>query len=311
MNARDRMIKALDKSGEPDRVPIFIEGMMNKFLQNTDALYGDQISDEDFLSVKGDWTISKFYGFDAQWLHQSPIEMLPLNGINPRELTTGNPDDHIDRWGHIDAKGVYQSGFLNTKEIWQEWIDAGYFEYNVNEDWIRRWEKGYPIMVEHDLIPIPVEVHFEKIREAFTFGRFSYFLRKERAFMEELASRIFAIGLDCIKGVCDAGFEIVTIADDSAYKNNVMFDPKIFEEIVAPGYKQMIDYLHKRGLLCFFHSDGFTEPFFPGLIGAGFDGIQSLEPMAGMNLKHLKETWGDKAYSYRKSRLFTIITVWH
>ncbi|MHA1668989.1 MAG: uroporphyrinogen decarboxylase family protein [Promethearchaeota archaeon] len=43
-----------------------------------------------------------------------------------------------------------------------------------------------------------------------------------------------------------------------------------------------------------FHSDGYTEPYFEGLIEAGFSGVESLEPMSGMNLKHLKETYGDK-----------------
>ena len=56
----------------------------------------------------------------------------------------------------------------------------------------------------------------------------------------------------------------------------------------------MNDYLHKRGLLSFYHSDGYTEPYFPGLINAGFNGIQSLEPAAGMDIKHLKETYGDQ-----------------
>jgi uroporphyrinogen decarboxylase len=100
--------------------------------------------------------------------------------------------------------------------------------------------------------------------------------------------------MEFVKGVCDAGFEVITLADDTAYKNNVMYAPKIFEELVSPRYKELNDYLHKRGLLSFYHSDGFTEPFFPGLINGGFDGIQSLEPAAGMDLKHLKETWGDK-----------------
>jgi uroporphyrinogen decarboxylase len=73
-----------------------------------------------------------------------------------------------------------------------------------------------------------------------------------------------------------------------------MFPPRILDEIIAPIYKNLNDYCHKRGVLTFFHSDGFTEPFFEGLIKSGFDGIQSLEPAAGMDLKHLKEEYGSR-----------------
>ncbi|MHA2088847.1 MAG: uroporphyrinogen decarboxylase family protein, partial [Promethearchaeota archaeon] len=48
------------------------------------------------------------------------------------------------------------------------------------------------------------------------------------------------------------------------------------------------------GKYAVFHSDGYTEPYFEGLIEAGFKAVESLEPMAGMDLKYLKEAYGDK-----------------
>jgi hypothetical protein len=294
MNARERMITALEHKREPDRVPVFVEGMMDKFRQQSDKLYGEQITDDKVVMIGGDWTWAKFYGFDSQWLHSSPVLMRPLKGIDLGKHVDKSTGQYLDRFGHIGQNGVYQTGFLNTKELWQEWIAAGYFEYKVDNAWIRSWEKNYRELLNRDLVLVPVDVIFEKVREAFSFARFAYFLRKERAFLEDLTRRIFDIGMEFVKGVCDAGFDIITLADDSAYKGRVMFSPQVFEELVVPGYKRLNDYLHKRGLLSFWHSDGYTEPFFPGLIAAGFDGIQSLEPGAGMDLGHLKQTYGDK-----------------
>lgn len=292
MDARERFFRALSRSDLPDRVPTFVEGFMRKFASMTDQQYGESFTDSDLLMEGGDWTIGKYYGFDAQWLHSSPVRMKPLRGINLDEIILEDKEEHVNRLGHVGKRGIYQTGYLNTKELWQQWIDAGYFEYEVDTDWIRSWQKSYPKLLEREYIPIPVDVNFEKIREAFTFGKFSYFLRKDRAFMEELTHKIFKLSMEFVKGVCDAGFDFITLADDSAYKGNVMFSPQIFEELVVPEYKKLNDYLHKRGLLSFWHSDGLTEPFFPGLIKSGFNGIQSLEPAAGMNLKHLKETFG-------------------
>ncbi|MBD3187683.1 hypothetical protein GF325_12685 [Candidatus Bathyarchaeota archaeon] len=113
-------------------------------------------------------------------------------------------------------------------------------------------------------------------------------------FLKKLARNITKNLIEVAKGWCDAGFEIVTWADDCAYKGRVMFPPAVFHDLIEPIYTTLNMYCHKRGVLTFFHSDGFTEPFFEGLIRSGFDGIQSLEPAAGMDLAHLKEAYGNE-----------------
>jgi uroporphyrinogen decarboxylase len=67
-------------------------------------------------------------------------------------------------------------------------------------------------------------------------------------------------------------------------------------EIITPIYKEIVQAVHDVSTekMVFFHSDGFTEPLFPNLIEAGFNGVESLEPAAGMNLTHLKEEFGDR-----------------
>lgn len=73
-----------------------------------------------------------------------------------------------------------------------------------------------------------------------------------------------------------------------------MINPKDHRELIIPAYKKILHEINKVGKYAIFHSDGYTEPYFDGLIEAGFKGVESLEPMAGMNLKYLKETYGDK-----------------
>lgn len=303
---RERMIRALThKEGElPDRVPIFVEGLMRQFKRKSIQEFGKDMSIWDHIQLRNfgnDWKWGLYYKFDSYWLHSTPVRMNPLLKKIHRIKKDGRTH-FVNRWGQVGRLGVDKSGFtiwyvtgnLNSKEIWQEWIDAGYFDFSISNSWIRTWEKKYPKILDKGLMLVPVDVVFEKIREAFTFAKFAYFLRKERSFMEHLTQRIFKIGMEYVKGCCDAGFDIICIADDTAYKNRVMYNPKIFEELVAPHYKELIDYIHKRGKLAFYHSDGFLEPYFPGLIKAGFDGIQSLEPAAGMDLKHLKDTYGNQ-----------------
>jgi uroporphyrinogen decarboxylase len=87
---------------------------------------------------------------------------------------------------------------------------------------------------------------------------------------------------------------VFALAGDSAYKNAPMMNPELHREIIIPCYKRVCDIVRKAGKFIFFHSDGFTTPYFPGLVEAGFSGVESMEPMAGNNLAELKELYGDK-----------------
>ncbi|MCK4285715.1 MAG: hypothetical protein KAX18_05905, partial [Candidatus Lokiarchaeota archaeon] len=89
-------------------------------------------------------------------------------------------------------------------------------------------------------------------------------------------------------------FDIFFLCDDTAFKNRTMINPKDHRELIIPAYKKILHEINKAGKYAIFHSDGYTEPYFDGLIEAGFKGVESLEPMAGMDLKYLKETYGDK-----------------
>ncbi len=298
MDARERVLKALERDEHIDRIPSFAEGMMQDFQQKSLDLYEDSVEDVDVLMVERDWTLFKFYKFDSVWLHSTPVSYKPLANIDLESINV--PDNgRVSRLGHVhrqtsEGSWKYQTGYLNTEEVWNEWIDAGYFDISFSNAWVRTWEKSYPQMVASGLIPVPVTTCFEPIREAFDFGWFSHFYRKKPGFLKKLAKLVTGNLMEIAKGWCDAGFEVVTWADDCAYKGRVMFPPSVLEDVIAPVYKSLNDYCHKRGVLTFFHSDGFTEPFFKGLIDSGFNGIQSLEPAAGMDLKHLKETWGNK-----------------
>ncbi|MHA1820531.1 MAG: uroporphyrinogen decarboxylase family protein [Promethearchaeota archaeon] len=301
MNVRERIITAFERDKTPDRVPSFFESIMDIFKDNFFKEYEDDIEEEhELFGPWGDYTIYKFYGVDSVWLHSEPIKMAKLP-IDFKSIKLKKENYKLNRWGNISAEttvmgrkhSYYLDGYLKTEELWKEWIDLGYFDFEIDNEWIRRWEKNYKELLDRDFMVIPVTTTWEKIREAMGMDRFAYFYRKKKDFLKMLLDKIYKIYEESAKALNDTGFDVVTWADDCAYKNNTMISPKQFEELIVPHYKRLNQISHKQSFT-FFHSDGFTEPFFPGLIEAGFNGVQSLEPAAGMDLKHLKETYGDK-----------------
>lgn len=82
---------------------------------------------------------------------------------------------------------------------------------------------------------------------------------------------------------------------DIAFKGSTMVSPKILKETLIPCLKRVCDPLKKAGIKVIYHSDGYiSDEVIDYMIEAGIDGLNPVEPMAGMDIGHLKEKYGDK-----------------
>ena len=73
-----------------------------------------------------------------------------------------------------------------------------------------------------------------------------------------------------------------------------MINPDFLREEWLPRVKKVIAPIKKRGIKVLFHSDGNIWEFIDDLIDAGFEGINPLEPIAGMEIGKVKKKYGDK-----------------
>ena len=67
-----------------------------------------------------------------------------------------------------------------------------------------------------------------------------------------------------------------------------------FEDIIHPFNRQLVDRAHDLGLKVVRHSDGNLWSLLDLLVATGYDGLNPLEPQAGMTLKKVKQHCGDK-----------------
>ena len=81
---------------------------------------------------------------------------------------------------------------------------------------------------------------------------------------------------------------------DWASARGPMFSPKHFDTFVFPRLKQITDLCHKHGVPYVKHTDGNVNKLLDGMIAAGVDGFQAIEPRANMDIAQLKQTHGDR-----------------
>jgi uroporphyrinogen decarboxylase len=92
----------------------------------------------------------------------------------------------------------------------------------------------------------------------------------------------------------DLGGEIIMSGDDIADNSRSLISPKMLEKIFMPHFKRWVDAIHDHDLFYWKHTDGNITEILPMLVEAGIDGIDPIDPLAGMDLAKVKQEWGDR-----------------
>ena len=305
MNSRERVLKAFEHE-EPDQVPTFVQSIMPKFEEAMIARWSDEIQDDEVIYLNKDFSLIKKMGFDMSWgatitTHQydpsiyreHPLPKLEGNKTVNRE---GGITEHGTLNGHSQSwiAGSVLKSVDEAMEWWETYIKPPEIEVPNAAQNLNQMLRALP---SQDMF-VPVAggggAVFEPLWEGLGGALFAKMLRQHRSKLETLAGWLTDQAVEHYKVAAETDYDVFALADDQAYKNTPMMSPELHREIIIPCYKRVCDVVRKAGKFIFFHSDGYTTPLIPGLIEAGFSGIESLEPMAGNNLAELKEKYGDQ-----------------
>ena len=104
--------------------------------------------------------------------------------------------------------------------------------------------------------------------------------------------------LDAVIPVYDMTVEIgadgIVMTSDYAMNSGPFLSPDQFAEFVTPYLTGAIQEIHDRNLLAIKHTDGNLMPVMDQIAGANPDGLHSVDPMAGMDIKVIKEQFGSR-----------------
>ncbi len=96
------------------------------------------------------------------------------------------------------------------------------------------------------------------------------------------------------KQLIDLGVDVIGVGDDLADKSGPFMSPADWRRLVKPALERIARDVERRGGLSFFHSDGNINLVLDDIAEMGFDGIHSMEPLAGMDVGSIKKRYGDK-----------------
>ena len=103
----------------------------------------------------------------------------------------------------------------------------------------------------------------------------------------------------------DAGAEILYLPNDWGYNDGLFFSRAHFDEFVTPYLNRIVHELKKLGVVVVLHSDGYIMDILDVIIDTGADMLQSIDPLAGMDIAEVKKiTYGKIALQGNVNAVF-------
>jgi len=323
LSKRERVIRTLELE-EPDMVPIHYLGFEPTSLSNQIFLKSDEYKntqaniEDEVLKMKTHASQASTGSITELSFWKSDLHAIDPWGFNKMDLKTVKAPPEYPEWkgcsiltydGRIwklapqVETGLlylwYEDGYFRTPEIVHEYwdkhgkpIDLVNNELNYSpqiwENFVNKLSKYiYPMAT------LPITMH-ESLFEGMTIPRVAYYMRKNPQFIHEVMTEFNKVNLEIIKRLAEAGVDIVFYLDDLGLKGRSIFSIKHIQEFILPYYKQIYQACKKNGMFVIQHSCGYIDKLLPFMAEAGLNGIQALEPAAGVDLAHLKETLGDR-----------------
>ncbi len=263
MNSRERVLTAFQFK-EPDRVPLF-----------------EAWIDREIMEAVG---------------NGSPYKTRDRLGIDCLPIAIGYPESTnawrtgADEWGRIFKNGLYADGLVKSLD------DAD--RYTPPLEYAGAWFPNEIITkVKNkygDSHALYYAFHDGCLGLSYmSMGLENFFLSiyRDRDLVEYLMKRSTDWTIAMIERAGEAGVDFIVFGDDVAHRTGPMLPPKLFRELVLPSYKKIVA---ASRVPLIWHSDGLIEPLLPMIIEAGFAGVHSLEPNAGIDMAHIKKQYGNR-----------------
>jgi uroporphyrinogen decarboxylase len=275
MDHSTRVFAALERR-EVDRVPLF-EVVVDP------AVYKALLPDSDYLDFN-DWI-----GLDVVSLNRSSWDLENVEYIDEDKRL------FKDRWGVIRGIGPEQvpypvKGPIESMEDLKNYAPPDPEDPSLLDgldELVDRYKGKKPIVwIGRDAFFNPA---FLRGIESYLMD---YILNPE--LVHALVELCQAFDLRVTERAIEAGVDIVVLGDDYADKNGPMMSPEHFRRFILPGLKRAIKSAREAGACVIKHTDGNIWPILDDILEAAPDGINPLEPAAGMDIGRVKDYCGDR-----------------
>lgn len=117
---------------------------------------------------------------------------------------------------------------------------------------------------------------------------------KQKSLVKELIAKVAKFNLEVAEEFLKRGVDSILFPDDLGFKVGSFFSKEFYKEFFFPWHKEIADLCHSFGAYAHMHSHGNINEILPLIVETGIDILDPIGPSDHMDLKHLKQEFGDK-----------------
>lgn len=123
---------------------------------------------------------------------------------------------------------------------------------------------------------------------------FAYLIADNPDELKHRAERMANYAIERNKALQESGVDCLLLCSDYCYNSGPFISPAMFEEFIQPYLYKIIAEAKKDGLYTIKHTDGNIMPILNQLVECKPHALHSIDPMAGVDIKKVKELVGNK-----------------
>lgn len=254
------------------------------------------ISDELMLALTGHESVSQQTIIDAS--NRLNMDMVNRWCAGTKEETIKTEEDGryitVDQWGSVRRRTAYNDEIievvLKDVEDTEKIKFPSMSNYDLSCEEIRKYRENSDLFVmaqtEGVLTPMTWLYGFED---------FMMYTCTDPEVIKKFACELAEYYAELACRLIDAGAHAILIGDDIAYNTGTYLSPASMRELIFPALALEVKKIKAyKDVPVFMHTDGDLRRVMEDIIGCGFDGLQSLQPTANMDIAELKQKYGEK-----------------
>jgi uroporphyrinogen decarboxylase len=209
---------------------------------------------------------------------------------------TLNPDGTlIDLWGRVLKLDKESMAYVPYGTVFNTPEDFENFELpDPNAPgWTFATRYTRKVVGEDIAVATFIRDPFAEAWEMFTPVKFVVWMYQNPQFIKRVIEKLTKFNIEVIKPIAEAGADFIISGGDYCEEKGPMVPIRFFKEVIFPNLKEQVKITHKKDLKFIKHTDGNVIPLLDDLANI-VDGLHSLDPTAGVNIKEVKAKYRDK-----------------
>jgi uroporphyrinogen-III decarboxylase len=236
--------------------------------------------------IDNDELVARIGGGDLQRTH---VELGLDSVLLPSHNLPGSSawKDGVDEWGRVWKQGWYAGGVVEKEADIERYTPSlELVEQCFDPASAREVRRRYP---DHCLFYGSHVAPFTSSYLAAGMDTFFIALHRRPEFVRRLMESRTEWCIGMFQRAAGLGAEVLVLGEDAAHNGGPMISLEMWREFVLPYHQRIVEAVDVPVI---WHSDGDVTTLLPMAVEAGFAGVHSLEPAAGVDLEHVKREYG-------------------